>query len=153
MRVCFIKLCLTMTFLFSYIKLHKIHLQQKEHSPNRNWMKFVYNCHLMNGSIHINRCWVLASMMLMLLWVHYSWEDMKLFGLINASKLYCEGGEKRPNDNGQDLIKLIFLLCFRDPFCIDTSNILGFIMNVPSEYKFGFIVLPFRREYFFFFAF
>lgn len=36
---------------------------------------------------------------------------------------------------------------FRDPLCIDTSNILGFIMNVPSEYKFGFIVLPFRRRH------
>ncbi|XP_031634594.1 josephin-like protein [Contarinia nasturtii] len=35
----------------------------------------------------------------------------------------------------------------KEPLCIDTSNILGFIMNVPSEYKFGFIVLPFRRRH------
>lgn len=40
-----------------------------------------------------------------------------------------------------------FCYRFRDPLCINTSNILGFIMNVPSEYKFGFIVLPFRRRH------
>lgn len=35
----------------------------------------------------------------------------------------------------------------RNPSCIDTSNVLGFIMNVPSDYKFGFLVLPFRRRH------
>lgn len=36
---------------------------------------------------------------------------------------------------------------FRDPSCIDTTNVIGFIINVPSEYKFGFVVLPFRRRH------
>lgn len=40
-----------------------------------------------------------------------------------------------------------YIFIFRDPLCIDTSHILGFIMNVPSEFKFGFIVLPFRRRH------
>lgn len=36
---------------------------------------------------------------------------------------------------------------FRSPDCIDTSQILGFILNVPSEYKIGFVALPLRRRH------
>lgn len=45
---------------------------------------------------------------------------------------------------------LVFTRCIsisRDPFCIDTSNVLGFILNVPSDCKLGFVVLPFRRRH------
>lgn len=31
--------------------------------------------------------------------------------------------------------------------CIDLDQILGFILNVPSDYKFGFVVFPFRRRH------
>lgn len=41
-----------------------------------------------------------------------------------------------------------FLLSFfRNVSCIDTSCVFGFILNVPSEYKFGFLVLPFRKRH------
>lgn len=42
---------------------------------------------------------------------------------------------------------LNFLIFIRNPSCIDTNQILGFILNVPHDYKFGFIVLPFRRRH------
>ncbi|GBP66582.1 Josephin-1 [Eumeta japonica] len=35
----------------------------------------------------------------------------------------------------------------KDPGCLDLSNICGFILNVPSEYKFGFVMLPLRRRH------
>lgn len=35
----------------------------------------------------------------------------------------------------------------RDPSCIETSQIVGFILNVPTDYKFGFVVLPFKRRH------
>lgn len=44
----------------------------------------------------------------------------------------------------------VFTCCisiFRDPSCINTSNVLGFILNVPSDCKLGFVVLPFRRRH------
>lgn len=89
----FIELWFDHDLIFSLVENWKInqqnfvsHLQLKEHFPNPNWTKSVYSCHPMNGSIHINRCWVWASMMLMLSWAHYSWEATKPFGLINASE-------------------------------------------------------------------
>lgn len=118
-------------------------LQLKEHSQNLNWMRFVCNYRRMSGSIRTNQCLALDSMMWMLLWAHSSSKATKQFGLINASKYSWKIFGKK-------------ILCitdlsngdrFRDPFCIDTSHILGFIMNVPSEYKFGFIVMPFRRRH------
>lgn len=39
------------------------------------------------------------------------------------------------------------LCLFRDPGCLDLTNICGFILNVPSEYKFGFVMLPLRRRH------
>lgn len=44
-------------------------------------------------------------------------------------------------------MSLNFPLNFRDPSCIDPSNVLGFILNVPTEYKFGFIVFPLKRRH------
>ncbi|XP_014214803.1 josephin-2 [Copidosoma floridanum] len=35
----------------------------------------------------------------------------------------------------------------RDPSCLCLDNIQGFILNVPSEYKFGFMSLPFKRRH------
>lgn len=35
----------------------------------------------------------------------------------------------------------------RHPSCIDTSHVFGFILNVPSEYKIGFVSLPLRRRH------
>ncbi|KAM7343793.1 josephin domain containing [Cochliomyia hominivorax] len=35
----------------------------------------------------------------------------------------------------------------KDPECIDLSVIVGFILNVPSDYKFGFITLPLRKRH------
>lgn len=35
----------------------------------------------------------------------------------------------------------------RDPECIDLSAIVGFILNVPSDYKFGFITLPLHKRH------
>lgn len=36
---------------------------------------------------------------------------------------------------------------FRDPSCIELSVIVGFILNVPSDYKFGFITLPLQKRH------
>lgn len=35
----------------------------------------------------------------------------------------------------------------RHPSCIDTRHVFGFILNVPSEYKIGFVSLPLRRRH------
>ncbi|XP_038215548.1 josephin-1 [Zerene cesonia] len=35
----------------------------------------------------------------------------------------------------------------KDPGCLDLSNICGFILNVPSDYKLGFVMLPIRRRH------
>lgn len=37
--------------------------------------------------------------------------------------------------------------CSRDPTCIDLSKIVGFILNVPSEMKFGFLQFPLSRKH------
>jgi hypothetical protein len=43
---------------------------------------------------------------------------------------------------------IMFLPCFcRDPKCLNLDNILGFILNVPSDYKLGFMLLPLRRRH------
>ena len=42
----------------------------------------------------------------------------------------------------------VFILTInRDPSCIDLSVIIGFILNVPSDYKFGFVTLPLRKRH------
>lgn len=38
-------------------------------------------------------------------------------------------------------------IVLRDPGCLDLANICGFILNVPSDYKFGFVMLPLRRRH------
>lgn len=35
----------------------------------------------------------------------------------------------------------------KDPACIDLSKIFGFILNIPSEMKFGFLQLPLNRKH------
>ncbi|XP_063225799.1 josephin-like protein isoform X2 [Bacillus rossius redtenbacheri] len=35
----------------------------------------------------------------------------------------------------------------KDPKCLKLSNIFGFILNVPSDYKLGFVMLPLRRRH------
>lgn len=35
----------------------------------------------------------------------------------------------------------------KDPGCLDLTNICGFILNVPSDYKLGFVMLPLRRRH------
>lgn len=35
----------------------------------------------------------------------------------------------------------------RDPHCLNLGQICGFILNVPTEYKFGFVMLPLRRRH------
>lgn len=43
---------------------------------------------------------------------------------------------------------VMLFLCFcRDPKCLNLDNILGFILNVPSDYKLGFVLLPLRRRH------
>lgn len=40
-----------------------------------------------------------------------------------------------------------FLAFSRDPSCIKSHDIVGFILNVPTEYKLGFVTLPVRRRH------
>ncbi|PSN44493.1 Josephin-like protein [Blattella germanica] len=35
----------------------------------------------------------------------------------------------------------------KDPKCLNLDNIYGFILNVPSDYKLGFVLLPLRRRH------
>uniref|UniRef100_A0A1L8DTH4 Josephin-2 n=1 Tax=Nyssomyia neivai TaxID=330878 RepID=A0A1L8DTH4_9DIPT len=35
----------------------------------------------------------------------------------------------------------------KDPSCIKSHDILGFILNVPTEYKLGFVTLPLKRRH------
>lgn len=35
----------------------------------------------------------------------------------------------------------------RDPKCLCLDNIEGFILNVPTEYKLGFVLLPLKRRH------
>uniref|UniRef100_A0A0K8V1H8 ubiquitinyl hydrolase 1 n=1 Tax=Bactrocera latifrons TaxID=174628 RepID=A0A0K8V1H8_BACLA len=35
----------------------------------------------------------------------------------------------------------------RDPSCIDLNAIVGFILNVPSDYKFAFVTLPLQKRH------
>lgn len=41
----------------------------------------------------------------------------------------------------------IILSGYRDPRCLCLDNIKGFILNVPSEYKLGFVLLPLKRRH------
>lgn len=36
---------------------------------------------------------------------------------------------------------------YREPSTIDTTQILGFILNVPTDFKIGFVVLPLKRRH------
>ncbi|XP_076251648.1 josephin-2-like [Rhynchophorus ferrugineus] len=35
----------------------------------------------------------------------------------------------------------------KDPSCLNLQNIVGFILNIPSDYKFSFITIPLRRRH------
>lgn len=41
------------------------------------------------------------------------------------------------------------MFCFfsRDPKCLSLDNINGFILNIPTEYKFGFLSLPLKKRH------
>lgn len=39
------------------------------------------------------------------------------------------------------------MIISRDPSCLNLDNICGFILNVPSDYKIGFVMLPLRRRH------
>lgn len=45
------------------------------------------------------------------------------------------------------LVTTIFVIPLRDPSIIDLDSIIGFILNIPSDYKFGVITLPLRRRH------
>lgn len=45
------------------------------------------------------------------------------------------------------LFPITHVYFYRDPGCLDLSNICGFILNVPSDYKLGFVMLPLRRRH------
>lgn len=47
----------------------------------------------------------------------------------------------------QTLILFSSLAHSRNPSCIDASKVIGFILNVPNDYKFGFVVFPFKRRH------
>lgn len=40
-----------------------------------------------------------------------------------------------------------FFWIYREPSTIDTTQIVGFILNVPTDYKIGFVVLPLKRRH------
>lgn len=42
---------------------------------------------------------------------------------------------------------LIIPSVLRDPKCLRLDNIEGFILNVPTEYKLGFVLLPLKRRH------
>lgn len=46
-------------------------------------------------------------------------------------------------------VNVLSIKCFiyREPSTIDTSQVLGFILNVPTDYKIGFVVLPLKRRH------
>lgn len=39
------------------------------------------------------------------------------------------------------------IFIYRDPKCLCLDNIEGFILNVPTEYKLGFVLLPLKRRH------
>lgn len=39
------------------------------------------------------------------------------------------------------------MIYFRDPKCLALDNIDGFILNVPTEYKLGFVLLPLKKRH------
>lgn len=55
-------------------------------------------------------------------------------------------------DKRKFVIKRLCWFCikfwnFRDPSCLNLKNILGLILNVPSDYKISFVTLPLRRRH------
>lgn len=71
----------------------------------------------------------------------------KQFGSIRESESIFYIHLNRMTDEQQAYSILFHLLFGRNPSCIDTSNIVGFILNVPNDYRMGFIVLPLRRRH------
>lgn len=45
------------------------------------------------------------------------------------------------------MVYVNILFDFRDPQMLRTENIFGFILNVPTDYKLGFITFPCRRRH------
>lgn len=118
-----------------------------KHSQNQSLMKFVSSFLRMNGLIHINQCLVWVNMTSMLWLLPYSAEALKRHGLIVASEFLIWSKMLITDYFSSCSVFTRRISIFRDPFCIDTSNVLGFILNVPSDCRFGFVVLPFRRRH------
>jgi len=50
-------------------------------------------------------------------------------------------------NNSNKVIINNFYFYYRDPKCLRLDNIEGFILNVPTEYKLGFVLLPLKRRH------
>lgn len=50
-------------------------------------------------------------------------------------------------DSAVGIIYIFTQYLFRDPNCLCLDNIEGFILNVPAEYKLGFVLLPLKRRH------
>lgn len=105
----------------------------------------------MYGSILINRYWDLAITTSMLLWLLSKEEGVKLYGLTNVglyvyTYLFTHQGYDCMYKSQWTLLA-IFVVYFRDPKCLCLDNIEGFILNVPTEYKLGFVLLPLKRRH------
>lgn len=98
-------------------------------------------------------------MILMLLWLLSKKGVEKLYGLTNVG-LYTIFVHIETNKhlNNIDFLFRYILIClhietfiaffyFRDPKCLCLDNIEGFILNVPTEYKLGFVLLPLKRRH------
>lgn len=84
-------------------------------------------------------------MTLMLLWPLSKKEDVKQYGSTNVGLYIHRYHEEYDHANYDCIINYSF--CFRDPKCLRLDNIEGFILNVPTEYKLGFVLLPLKRRH------
>lgn len=97
-------------------------------------------------------------MILMLLWLLSKKEGEKLYGLTNVGLytifVHIETNKHLNNiDSYLDIYLYVYIetfiafFYFRDPKCLCLDNIEGFILNVPTEYKLGFVLLPLKRRH------
>lgn len=104
----------------------------------------------MYGSILTSRYWDSVTMILMSSWLLSKKEDMKLYGSTNVGKL---ASSHRINESTiirikfTNNVRVIPVFHYRDPKCLRLDNIEGFILNVPTEYKLGFVLLPLKRRH------
>lgn len=87
-------------------------------------------------------------MTLTLLWPLSREEDARLYGSTNVGPYVRRYIVK--NMSAQFIIcicSLNYSFYLRDPKCLCLDNIEGFILNVPTEYKLGFVLLPLKRRH------